>query len=108
MFFSLEGLRLQMIYALYGQHYYIFKIVVNTDEVGHSGTRRDRLYLVLAHKTRTRKLHDPRELYKYVTAFIQSKISTKPRDYFFANPREVYIAACDLAATRGVSLKHVT
>ena len=102
---SLKGLRLKLIDALYGEHYFIYTFYVDTDEVGHHGARRERIYLILAHKQRTIQCYDPHSLYDLITNHIKSVISTRPRDYFFSSIREVQLAAADLARTRGRRMK---
>ena len=96
---------MKLIYALYGEHYHIHIFYVDTDEVGHRGARRERIYLILAHKERTIQCYNPHSLYRDITDLIKSKVSTRPRDYFFSSTREVHLAASDLARTRGRKMK---
>ena len=94
-----------VIYLIYSAHYNIWKISVDTSDVGHSGTRRERVYIILAHKERTVQLQDPIKLYEFLTGHIKSVLTTRPRDYFFSSRREIQLAASELAQTRRKTLK---
>lgn len=91
---------MKLIEYLYGEHYHIHKLLVDVEDVGHSGTRRERVYIILAHKTRTIQLLDPKALYFAISSEIKSRISTRPSDYFVSNRTEVILAAQELAFKR--------
>ena len=97
----LKKLRLKLIEALYGEHYRIHPIPVDVDEIGHAGSRRERLYIILS----PIQVLDPKQLYKSVAQCIKSKLSTRPRDYFFSSDREIHLAATDLALTRKIQMR---
>lgn len=96
---------MMVIYQIYAEHYHIWKITVDTSDVGHSGTRGERVYIILAHKQRTVQLQDPIRLYEFLTGHIQSILSTRPRDYFFSSRREIQLAATEFARTRRKKMK---
>lgn len=90
-----------MIRKLYGQHYHIEVLHVDTDDQGHDGTSRERLYCVLNHMERTQQIIDPKWLYRKVTATIQEHVQTCPADYLVSSRTELLMDAADVARTRG-------
>lgn len=71
------------------------------EDQGHDGAKRDRLYIILAHKQRTTQLFDVKEIYKAVCRSIRAYICTKPSDYCVAPPVEIQNEAMHLASVRG-------
>lgn len=80
---------------------------MDTDHVGHTGCRRERIYIILSHKELTQQVFDPKILFKLIVDAIQSSIRTRPRDYFVSSRREIHLAASDLAIRRGLRMKKV-
>lgn len=78
---------------------------MDTYEVGHAGACRERVYVILAHKTRTSVLHNPNSLYEAIVAKIQKYAVTTPSDYFVADSLEIQMVANDLANTRSKTLR---
>lgn len=99
-FVSLKNLKLKLIRLIYGEHYNIHVLRVSLDHVGHTGARRDRLYLVLNHKMRTQQLCNPNDLYMHIIDQVSKAVHTTVQDYFVSSLREIDIAAAELAATR--------
>ena len=94
-----------MIHLLYGYHYFIYPIYVSTDDVGHSGCTRNRVYVILAHKTRARMLYNPRKMYKKVTKTIRKHVFTRPSDYLIAPKHEILLDASEIAQIRKFKLE---
>lgn len=89
-----------MIEFLYGYYYRIYPFYVSTDDVGHSGCRRDRVYVILAHKTKVKMLVDPYVIYNKIRKTIRSNVSTQPSDYLIAPQDEILLDAADVARIR--------
>ena len=102
-----QGLRMQLIKALYEKHYRLFPLEVDVADVGHGGATRTRIYVVMAHRLHTKVLADPIELYQKIAEGLKSDMSTRPRDYFVASDCEVQLAASDLAFVRKKTLRQV-
>ena len=91
---------MKMIEELYGEHYHQHVLLVDVDDVGHSGAARERVYVILTHKELTEQILDPLELYAEIAAEIKRHVSTRPRDYFISSPEEVIFCAQELARVR--------
>lgn len=94
-----------MVNLLYGYHYNIYPIYVSTDDVGHSGCSRNRVYVILAHKTRSRMLFNPYKMYKKVRKTIRKHVSTRPSDYLIAPKHEILLDAAEIARIRKLKLE---
>ena len=101
-----QKLRIQLIRLLYGAHYWIYLLYVDTHEVGHAGACRERVYCILAHKLRTSVLHNPKSLYDNIVSKIKKYAFTTPSDYFVADVMDIRMAAHDLANTRSKVLRN--
>ncbi|CAJ1331204.1 unnamed protein product, partial [Effrenium voratum] len=93
-------LRISMVEKLYGRHYSITCIYATTDDVGHSGTSRSRVYLVLVHKSMAKMTRDINQLYSKLAARLRSMVHTRPSDYMVAEPWEVQLEVAALAELR--------
>lgn len=91
---------MKMMEFLYGYYYHIYPFYVSTDDVGHSGCRRDRVYIILAHKTKVKKLVDPYVIYNKIRKTIRSNVYTEPSDYLIAPRDEIQLDAADVARIR--------
>lgn len=91
-----------MIKLLYGGHYNIKKLMTETDDVGHSGASRERVYLILSHKRKTVEIADPVAVYEKIRNFIRQSIQTTPSDYMVSSDSEVLREAAQLAVKRGM------
>lgn len=89
-----------MIEHLYGAHYTIYPFRVSASNVGHTGSTRDRLYLVLAHKVHTRRVVNMGRMLRRVFSMIKANIVTFPADYLVASPEEIILDATDCARIR--------
>ena len=96
---------MDLIHMLYGKYYNIHPLMVDCCEQGHSGAARARLYVVLAHKTRTRPVQNVRKLYRAVARFIQSHVQTQPQDYMIASDYELALEAARTLHARKKKLK---
>ena len=81
--------------------------ILQTDSAdgGHSGSRRERVYVILAHKQRTELLQDPVRLYESVTNVIRENITTTPKDYLVSGRVDVLRAAQRLALKRKIRFR---
>ena len=93
-------MRLQMLRAMFGEHYDIHVLRCDPSDVGHAGASRERVYVILAHNSRTRMITCPKELYNKIAGVISKHIATRPRDYFVASHLDVRLAEEDLALSR--------
>ncbi|CAK9087763.1 Uncharacterized protein SCF082_LOCUS41478 [Durusdinium trenchii] len=80
-----EKLRIQMIKLLYGEHYNIKKLMTETNDAGHSGTSRERIYLILSHKKKTIEIADPVALYEKISQIMRRSVQTAPSDYMISS-----------------------
>lgn len=94
-----------MIRTLYGKHYQIFKLPVCPADQGHAGISRDRIYLILTLKGKVTRVFDVNRMYSMVTAYITSKVQTKPSDYLVSDVNELKVEAARLAHVRRNTLK---
>ena len=95
-----QGLRIEMIKWLFCLHYDIHILVCGVEDQGHDGASRDRLWIILSHKERTKQLFDPAELYRMVCKSIRTYVCTKPADDSIAPTVEIKNEAMHLAAVR--------
>ena len=89
-----------MIELLYGYHYNLFIFYVKTSDVGHTGTSRDRVYIIMVRKGKVRMLHDPHKIYRKIVKTIAKHVATRPRDYLLASENEILMDAADVARIR--------
>ena len=95
-----QGLKIEMIELLYGYHYQLFSFYVSPADVGHTGTSRDRVYIIMIHKRKVRVVHDPYKIYRRIVKTISKHVSTRPRDYLLASQNEILMDAADVARIR--------
>ena len=100
----MEELKLELIKLIYGYHYNIYPIYVSTDDVGHSGCTRNRVYIILAHKKRVRMLQNPYRMYKKIRKTIKKHIFTRPSDYLISPQNEILLDAAEIARMRKYEL----
>ena len=89
-----------MIHKLYGYHYEIHPIYCRCADVGHTANTRNRVYVILVHKTNAHLVHDVQELYDAATDTIRSYVWTEISDYLVAEQWEIDMEVADLARTR--------
>jgi hypothetical protein len=87
---------------LFGDFFFIWVIETNTEDVGHGGTQRPRLYFLFLNKTRGVCLEDPVTLFRAVSMHLKEHLSTEPADYLVATEREIQLEAMRLAALRSI------
>ena len=94
-----------MVEHLYGQHYRIYPFYLNTEDVGHRGMARARVYIFLAHKERVclREGVDIYEVYRKIAATIKSAVQTQPRDYLISSAQEVAMDVGRVGSKRKLS-----
>ena len=91
---------MEMIKCLYGQDYHLFPLQVEPGDQGHTAVARPRLYVICAHKARTRRLLNVEKAYSMVTRAIKRRVETRVRDYMIAERWEVLLSAQRVAAKR--------
>ncbi|CAE7032787.1 unnamed protein product [Symbiodinium sp. CCMP2592] len=97
---NVQELSMEMIYRLYGGHYNITRLLCDTADVGHAGTSRSRLYLILFHKHRVVMTQDVQEMYSSIAAVLRDAIQTVPSDYIVSEPGEIDFEVQQLCITR--------
>ena len=95
-----QELHMGMIQYLYGRHYELHPFVVTPSDVGHSGTARERMYIIMAHKQRTKQKFDVNALFKSVSAVIRRLVQTKPSDYMGASEIDLNLESQHVARVR--------
>lgn len=103
-----QGLRMEMMEKLYGVHYHMCVLNVDTCHQGHTGVTRERVYVILWHKLRVKQVFDPRSMYKHITSYLTANIKTEPKDYLVSDFCDVWREAERLAVIRGKKLKMAT
>lgn len=93
-----------MIKWLFCLHYKIYILVCGVEDQGHDGATRDRIWIILAHRERTKMLFDPIELYKKVCESIRTYVCTRPSDYSVAPAIEIQNEALHMATVREKTL----
>ena len=93
-----------MIKWLFCLHYEIYILVCGVEDQGHDGASRDRIWIILAHRERTKMLFNPIELYKTVCQSIRTYVCTRPADYCVAPNVEIRVEAMHMAAVREKTL----
>ena len=91
---------MSLVQLLYGFWYLLFPFYVSTDDVGHTGAARNRLYIIMVHKNKVRMVHDPYKIYKMIVKTISKHIKTRPSDYLIASRDEILRDAADVAHVR--------
>ncbi|CAE7804105.1 unnamed protein product [Symbiodinium sp. CCMP2456] len=84
-------LRIQMLRAMFGEHYTLHILHCSTEAVGHAGAKRDRVYVILAHKQQTSLQHNPQDLYDNIAQAIATRVATSPKDYFVATNTDIHL-----------------
>jgi hypothetical protein len=98
---------MQMVRLLYGKHYKIYPLYVQTADQGHTGSTRSRVYVVLAHRLRATMTFDIYDMYEAVSKHLEAHIRTKPSDYLVSSRQEVLLDAGDVARTRNKKFRTV-
>ncbi|CAE7725718.1 unnamed protein product [Symbiodinium sp. CCMP2592] len=96
--------KLGILSGLLGDLYNIYPLQVKTDDVGHSGASRNRLYIIVVSK-QCEQLKDPVQLYNFVAERNRSVFSTQPKDYVFADEFEIQCEAFETARVRGMTFR---
>ena len=91
-----------MIEYLYGSQYTIHPLAISTADVGHSGTSRDRLYVILAHKDHLKQTCDVQCMLKHATHVLRKVVQTTPQDYLFASAQDKRLEALHVARVRKI------
>lgn len=77
--------------------YNFYVIPVDMSDVGHAGATRKRVYIVVASKTMTQCICDPKTLYTRVVEHLKSLEQTTPKDYLSADDIEIQLDAMEVA-----------
>ncbi|CAE7029452.1 unnamed protein product [Symbiodinium sp. CCMP2592] len=93
----------EILNGLLGDAYNIYPLQVKTDDVGHSGVSRSRLYIILASK-QCQQIMDPGQLYSSVAERNRGRFSTQPKDYIIADEFEAG-GICDVPGVRGKTFR---
>ncbi|CAE7767922.1 unnamed protein product [Symbiodinium necroappetens] len=96
--------RVEILGGLLGDLYNIYPLQVKTDDVGHCGVSRNRLYIILVSKE-CQQITDPVQLYNSVAERNRSMFSTEPKDYLLAPEFEVQCEAFETARVRGMTFR---
>ena len=91
---------MEIIKFLFGAFYWIYLLEVCPTDHSNDGVARPRLYVLMLNKSKGRILYDPCTMYNLIKAELQQSIPTSARDYMVATPRDVEVAAMQLAAQR--------
>ncbi|CAK9079372.1 Uncharacterized protein SCF082_LOCUS37876 [Durusdinium trenchii] len=81
---NVPDVHMGMLRKIYGQTYDLYPIYVQPADLGHNGTARSRVYVLLANREKVRNTYDCQELYQRISTRMKSVASTSPRDYFVA------------------------
>ena len=93
---AVQDFKIEILKGLVGDTYNIYPLQVKTDDVGHSGVSRNRLYVILVSK-QCQQIMDPVQLYSSVAKRNHSRFSTQPKDYMIADEFEVLCEAFETA-----------
>lgn len=96
---------MKMVELLYGFYYDIYPFRVSASDVGHSGTTRNRLYIIMVHKKHVKKVTDPYLAFFKITKTISQHVRTEPGDYLIATENEILRDAYDTAIIRNKTQK---
>ena len=91
-----------MIEYLYGSEYAIHPLLISAADVGHAGTSRDRLYVILAHKHHVKQICDVQGMLQHTTHVLRKVVQTTPQDYLFANAQQKRLEALHVARVRKI------
>ena len=89
---------------LLGDTHALFPIYVVMGDTGHRGTRRNRVYVIVASKC-LKALCNPIELYERIAVYIRASTQTRPRDYLTASTMEVKLFAAEVARSRRIRFR---
>jgi hypothetical protein len=103
-----EELRIGIIRMLYGAHYDIVVLYVGTEDQGHDGGTRYRLYALLNHRERVTAVYDAKEMYARITSVIRQHVRTQPCDYLVSTEEEIMLDAGETARVRNKRLRKAT
>ncbi|CAE8599354.1 unnamed protein product [Polarella glacialis] len=96
---NVQELRIGIIRMLYGAHYDIVVLYVGTEDQGHDGGTRYRLYALLNHRERVTAVYDAKEMYARITSVIRQHVRTQPCDYLVSTEEEIMLDAGETART---------
>ncbi|CAE8608932.1 unnamed protein product [Polarella glacialis] len=94
---SCHELRIGIIRMLYGANYDIVVLYVGTEDQGHDGGTRYRLYALLNHRERVTAVYDAKEMYARITSVIRQHVRTQPCDYLVSTEEEIMLDAGETA-----------
>lgn len=94
-----------MIEKVYGIHYKIYPIFMSPGDLGHQGTARRRVYMILAHKKLVTQTHDCWTMFSLISRAMKVRVATVPSDYFIATKADLQNEAAKTARVRKIQLK---
>ena len=85
--------------------YDFYEMEWTTGDTGHSGVRRDRLYVIGNHQELSSCKYDPGVMKNVISSRMVRTVQTVPSDYFMAKTVEVCQEAQQLAVRRGIQYR---
>ena len=96
---------MDMMADCHGPDYEFFQTFCTPADVGHAACARHRTYVVGAHVSRTRMLHDIWNLQESIRDEVQAMVQTQPKDYLLATDAEVTLEAQEVARRRRIPFR---
>ena len=94
-----------MIKKIYGRHYNIHPIYMDTSDLGHTGSSRARVYIIMVLKDEVVQTYDCNKMFREISTAMQQLVSTNPEDYFVADVADTRLEEARVARIRKIRVK---
>ena len=103
--FSIKAFDIGMLTELMEPDYQLYPIYASSQDCGHAGVSRERLYIILRHIQSTDCIYDPMDLYHHIKTYIMARAQTLPCDYMIATGQEILLEALATAQKRKIPFR---
>lgn len=104
-YFNLQELHMGMIEKIYGRHYNIHPIYMDASDLGHSGSSRARVYIIMVLKDEVVLTYDCNKMFREISHAMIQLVSTCPEDYFVADETDLRLEEARVGRQRSIQVR---
>ena len=104
-YFNLQELHMGMIEKIYGRHYNIHPIYMDASDLGHSGSSRARVYIIMVLKDEVVLTYDCNKMFREISHAMTQLVSTCPEDYFVADETDLRLEEARVGRQRSIQVR---
>lgn len=94
-----------MIEKIYGRHYNIHPIYMDPSDLGHSGSSRARVYIIMVLKDEVVPTYDCNKMFREISHAMTQLVTTCPEDYFVADETDLRLEEARVARQRSIQVR---